>query len=110
MGVENDIPEGWVENTLGNTCELLDCLHRTPKYSNHGYPMVRVTDVKNGPLDTSECLKVDYITFNDFSKNYKPKIGDIVFTRVGSFGLSTIVKKEEPFCIGQNTTLILAKR
>ena len=110
MGVENDMPEGWVENTLGNTCELLDCLHRTPKYSNHGYPMVRVTDVKNGPLDTSECLKVDYSTFNDFSKNYKPKIGDIVFTRVGSFGLSAIVKKEEPFCIGQNTTLILAKK
>ena len=110
MGVENNIYEGWVETTLGNTCELLDCLHRTPKYSNFGYPMVRVTDVKNGPLETNGCLKVDVNTFNDFSKNYQPIIGDIVFTRVGSFGLSAIVKKEEQFCIGQNTTLILAKR
>ena len=110
MGVENNIYEGWVETTLGNTCELLDCLHRTPKYSNFGYPMVRVTDVKNGPLETNGCLKVDVNTFNDFSKNYQPKIGDIVFTRVGSFGLSAIVKKEEQFCIGQNTTLILAKK
>jgi type I restriction enzyme S subunit len=110
MGLENNIPEGWVETTVGDTCELLDCLHRTPKYSNFGYPMVRVTDVKNGPLETNGCLKVDVNTFNDFSKNYQPKIGDIVFTRVGSFGLSAIVKKEEQFCIGQNTTLILAKR
>ena len=110
LSAKQIIPKGWVETTLGDTCELLDCLHRTPKYSNFGYPMVRVTDVKNGPLETNGCLKVDVNTFNDFSKNYQPIIGDIVFTRVGSFGLSAIVKKEEQFCIGQNTTLILAKR
>ena len=48
--------------------------------------------------------------FNAFSKGYKPKGGDIIFTRVGSFGLSAIVKREEKFCIGQNTTLVLPKK
>ena len=113
--IENDLSDlsacpaqaEWWEVALGEICELLDCLHKTPRYSDSGYPMVRVTDVKNGFLDTSNCLLVDEEVFKAFSKNHKPKIGDIVFTRVGSFGLSAIVKKQEEFCIGQNTTLLL---
>ncbi len=100
----------WREIELGEACDLLDCLHKTPKYSKSGYPIVRVTDVKNGLLDTSKCLLVDEEIFIAFSKGYKPKIGDIVFTRVGSFGFSAIVKKQEEFCIGQNTTLLLPKK
>ncbi|MCB9245820.1 MAG: restriction endonuclease subunit S [Flavobacteriales bacterium] len=99
----------WKEVELGEVCDLLDCLHKTPKYSEEGYPMVRVTDVKNGYLDTSECLLVNEEVFTAFSKGYEPKVGDIVFTRVGSFGLSAIVKQEEEFCIGQNTTLLIPK-
>ena len=99
----------WKEVELGEVCDLLDCLHKTPKYSEEGYPMVRVTDVKNGFLDSSDCLLVNKEVFTAFSKGYKPKVGDIVFTRVGSFGLSAIVKEEEEFCIGQNTTLLIPK-
>jgi type I restriction enzyme S subunit len=100
----------WKEYKLGDVCELLDCLHKTPVYSDNGYPMVRVTDVKNGALDTSNCLKVSPDIYKDFLKGYKPKIGDIVFSRVGSFGNSSIVKKEIDFCIGQNTTLLIPNR
>ncbi len=97
----------WKEYKLGEVCDLLDCLHKTPIYSSIGYPMVRVTDVKNGALDISNCLKVNATVYKDFLKGYKPKIGDIIFSRVGSFGNSSIVKKEIEFCIGQNTTLII---
>lgn len=97
----------WKEVKLGDVCELLDCLHKTPVYSEKGYPMVRVTDIKNGALDTSNCLRVNSDIYADFSKGYKPKIGDIVFSRVGSFGNSSIVTKETDFCIGQNTILLI---
>ncbi|MFN7653114.1 MAG: restriction endonuclease subunit S [Cyclobacteriaceae bacterium] len=100
---------GWKEYKLGEVCELLDCLHKTPVYSVSGYPMVRVTDVKNGALDVGRCLRVSEDVYKAFLKGYKPKIGDIVFSRVGSFGNSCIVKKEINFCIGQNTTLIIPK-
>jgi len=108
MSGDNNIPNDWVETTLGEVCDLLDCLHKTPKYSTTGLPMVRVTDVENGILNTIKCLRVNDEIFKAFSKSYEPKIGDIVFTRVGSFGLSAIVKREEKFCIGQNTTLIIS--
>ncbi|GIL22125.1 MAG: type I restriction endonuclease subunit S [Bacteroidota bacterium] len=99
----------WKEAKLGDVCDLLDCLHKTPVYSEIGYPMVRVTDIKNGALDTSGCLKVSESVYKDFLKGYKPKVGDIIFSRVGSFGNSSIVKSDVAFCIGQNTTLIVAK-
>jgi type I restriction enzyme S subunit len=33
----------WKECKLGEIVDVIDSLHQTPKYSNIGYPMVRVT-------------------------------------------------------------------
>jgi len=100
----------WKEYKLGDVCDLLDCLHKTPTYVKEGYPMVRVTDIKNGAIDLNGCLKVSESVYHAFLKGYYPKVGDIAFSRVGSFGNSSIVKKESKFCIGQNTTLIIPKK
>jgi type I restriction enzyme S subunit len=108
LSVENG-GSAWQEVKLDEVCDLLDCLHKTPKYTENGLPMVRVTDVKNGFLNTKNCLTVDNDVFKAFSKGYSPNVGDIVFTRVGSYGLSALVNKKEKFCIGQNTTLIISK-
>lgn len=99
----------WKEDKLGEVAEVIDSLHRTPTYSEKGYPMVRVTDIKRGYLNLENTLKVDESTFNDFSQKRLPRRGDIVFSRVGSYGVSSLVNSDEPFCLGQNTTLIVAK-
>ncbi len=67
--------------------------------------MVRVADIKGGKLDLKNTLKVDSDVFNEYTKKYKPKYSDIVFSRVGSYGNSSIVKTNEPFCLGQNTVI-----
>jgi type I restriction enzyme S subunit len=99
----------WVEKRLGEVSDLLDCLHKTPKYVDSGFPMVRVTDVKKGYLNLSRTKQVDKTTFDAFSKKYTPKIGDIVFSRVGSYGVSSLVNSNDPFCLGQNTVFIIPK-
>lgn len=103
--------EGWQEKKIGEICDLIDSLHKTPKYTIEGeYSMVRVTEVKYGNLDISKALRVNKETYLEFSKKHKPKPGDIVFSRVGaSFGVSSIVVKEEEFCLGQNTIFIIPK-
>lgn len=70
--------------------------------------MVRVTDVKYGNLDLSGCHRVDEDTYLEFSRRFKPKIGDIVITRVGTYGVSARVM-EGGFCLGQNTAAIVPK-
>lgn len=93
----------WRKTPLGEIAKLYDSLHKTPKYSDVGYPMVRVTDIRGGYLDTSSCRLVDEDALEEFSKKHPPAPGDILFSRVGSYGNSTLVTKRERFCLGQNT-------
>ena len=101
--------DGWVLKKISDVADLIDSLHKTPKYADDGFPMVRVTDIKVGELNLTKTKKVDEVTFNEFSKRHTPKIGDIVFSRVGSYGVSAIVSTNEKFCLGQNTVFIIPK-
>ena len=95
---------------LGSIATLWDCLHKTPSYSEDGYPMVRVTDIKRGFLDLSGTLKVHDQTYQEFIRRYKPRAGDILLTRVGSYGNSCYVDRDQDFCLGQNTVCIAPDR
>lgn len=95
---------------LGAIATLFDCLHKTPSYSEDGYPMVRVTDIKSGFLDLSGTLRVHEKTYKEFIKRHKPRTGDILLTRVGSYGNSSYVDRDQDFCLGQNTVCIAPDR
>lgn len=103
------IPKEWEIDELSNVAQIVDSLHQTPKYSDDGYPMVRVTDIKPGFLSLANCFTVNKETFEVFTKNYKPQSGDIVISRVGSYGLFSYVKTAKEFCLGQNTAIISPK-
>jgi type I restriction enzyme, S subunit len=91
---------------LGDIAELFDSLHQTPRYANEGYPMIRVTDIRRGSVDTTSAVRVDEETYLQFSKKHRPQVGDILFSRVGSYGNSSYVSRNEQFCLGQNTVCI----
>ena len=85
---------------------LYDSLHQTPQYVDDGYPMIRVTDIRRGFVETKGAVRVDEETYLQFSKKHKPQVGDILFSRVGSYGNSAYVNRNEEFCLGQNTVCI----
>lgn len=93
---------------LADVAEVIDSLHKTPSYVVAGYPMVRVTDVKYGQLDLTKTFRVNQETYLEFSRKYKPSSGDIIVTRVGSYGIFGKVFDKE-FCLGQNTAAIVPK-
>ena len=95
-------------SSLQDVADVIDSLHKTPIYADHGLPMVRVTDVKYGTLNLSSSLLVDDATFLEFSRRYKPSVNDIVITRVGTYGVTARVS-ETLFCLGQNTAAIIPK-
>jgi type I restriction enzyme S subunit len=100
------IPREWNTQPLYKVANVIDSLHRTPEFSAEGLPMVRVTDIKGGYLRLSECYRVARQVYKEFTVNHKPRQGDIVLSRVGSYGISSLVNTDEPFCIGQNTVVI----
>lgn len=104
-----NLPANWESPRLDEVADVIDSLHKTPKYSTDGFRMVRVTDVRGGFLDLSNAFFVAEEVFKEFSKRHKPQQGDIVFSRVGSYGNASYVKADEPFCLGQNTAVIIPK-
>ena len=96
----------WPTKQLREVAEVIDSLHKSPQYQNIGLPMVRVTDIKPDSIDLANCNKVSEEDFIEFSRRYKPESGDLLITRVGSYGITAQVKRVLDFCIGQNIAAI----
>ena len=90
---------------LSDVADIFDSLHQTPIYSEAGFSMIRVQDVKNGYINTSNTLKVDESVYFDFIEKYKPKFEDIVVSRVGSYGNFALIPNDF-CCLGQNVAII----
>ncbi len=100
------LPESWEVRRLDEVATIIDSLHKTPSYSDVGNAMVRVTDVQGGFLDLTKTLRVSTEVFREFTRRYAPRKGDMVFSRVGSYGNISYARTDTPFCLGQNTALI----
>lgn len=100
----------WEETTLGDIAEIIDSRHKTPNYTEFGMPMVRVVDIKGGALNLTETKKVSQVDYIDYSKGRDPEVGDLIISRVGSYGnISYVNDGTQRFCLGQNTALIIPK-
>lgn len=100
------IPRHWDIVKLDELVDVIDSLHKTPKYVNIGIPMIRVKDLYEGYFNISTPVYVTEEVYEEFSKKHKPKYGDILFSRVGSYGITSYVISREKFCLGQNTVVI----
>jgi type I restriction enzyme S subunit len=105
-----EIPESWEVCNLKDVAKVIDCKHRTPTYSTGGYPVVRPRDVKEGPIDLSECLTTSYEEYLDLVENHKPIKNDIIYSRNASFGIAAIVETDKPFTVGQDVCIIQGAR
>lgn len=99
----------WSVLPLEKIATVIDSRHKTPQYSDVGYPMVRVVDIKGGELSLVDTKNVTSDVYADFSKGRDPEIGDLIISRVGSYGNVSYVSSKQKFCLGQNTALIIPK-
>ncbi|EOV7494565.1 restriction endonuclease subunit S [Proteus mirabilis] len=95
-----------VFSSLSDVANIIDSLHKTPKYSEVGYPMVRCVNISYGPLKLTQTKKVTAEIFHEYSKKYRPHEGDIIITRVGANFGETAYVEDTNFCLGQNTAAI----
>src|SRR5574344_272931 len=101
-----------MNNELFNYSNIYDSLHSTPKYLSEGYPMLRAADIKDNFITDEilkSCVKVSYSYYIKHNKNYKPKKGDIIITRVVvNLGKVAYINTDTDFCLGQNIAIISA--
>jgi len=93
--VEEAIQEcGSPSQNLGPLIESIQNGFDYREYTEEGTPYIRVGDVKNGKINFERAVKVP-ITMADVNKSIGLQVGDILFTRKGSFGNSAVVTELE---------------
>ena len=87
---------------LKKVANIYDGIHETPNYEDSGVRFVSVEDIKN--LYQSN----KYISHLDYNKLYtiKPEFNDILMTRIGDIGTTSICDKEEPLAYYVSLALI----
>lgn len=63
------------------------------EYTETGTPYIRVGDIKKSQIDIEGAVKIP-MTISDIDKPVRLKIGDVLFTRKGSFGNSAVVDEK----------------
>ncbi|MBC1223595.1 N-6 DNA methylase [Nostoc sp. UCD121] len=85
---------GFPSQNLGSLIEPIQNGFDYREYTEEGTPYIRVGDIKNGQINFESAVKIP-ITMADVDKPVGLQIGDILFTRKGSFGNSAVVTELE---------------
>ena len=85
----------WVEEILGEICDVRDGTHDSPKYVSKGYPMITSKNLLiNGLIDFDNVSYLSEDDYNQINKRSKVDIDDILFGMIGTIGNPLIVKSD----------------
>ncbi len=100
----------WEEVKLEDVCDLITCgVAKRPNYVDSGVPFLSAKNIKNQSVVWDNYKFVSPADHAILTRKNKPKMGDILYTRVGSFGEAAVVDKDIEFSIFVSLTLIKTK-
>lgn len=99
--------KGWEIKKMDDVCELITCgVAAKPKYVDSGIPFLSAKNVKDGKIIYEGYNCVSEETHKELTKNNKPLLGDILYTRVGSYGEAAVIENNIEFSVFVSLTLI----
>ena len=104
-----EIPEDWLEFSLSELCDVRDGTHESPKYQEHGVPLVTSKNIVNDLLDLSNVSLISVEDALEVNKRSKVNLGDIIMSMIGTVGSAVLIDKEPRFCI-KNVALFKPKK
>jgi type I restriction enzyme S subunit len=104
-------PEEWFVGQLVDACELITCgVAARPDYVDvDGVPFLSSLNVKQGRVVWAGYKSISKEDHTELTRNNKPVMGDILYTRVGSFGEAAVVERDIDFSVFVSLTLIKPK-
>jgi type I restriction enzyme, S subunit len=106
---DGELPKGWKWVKLKEVAsDISDGDHQAPPKSETGIPFITISNVNKttNKIDFSDTFKVNTDYFKNLKANRKPKIGDILYTVTGSFGIPILIDFEKDFCFQRHIGLI----
>jgi type I restriction enzyme S subunit len=97
------LPDMWQWVRLENiTSDIVDCLHSTPRYTQHGVPAIRTADVVPGKILLEQARLVDDEQYKDRVRRLVPVENDVVYSREGErLGIAACVPQGVKLCLAQ---------
>ena len=94
--------------TIEELCsEIVDCPHTTPKYEGDlKNPAIRTSEIKKGYITWDSMKYVSDEEYEERVSRLRPKAGDIVYGREGTFGNAAVLPEGYKFCLGQRVMLL----
>jgi len=100
----------WDVKPLVEVTDLITCgVAKRPDYVENGVPFLSAKNVKNGEVVWEGFKFITQEMHESLTKKNKPIRGDILYTRVGSFGEAAIVETDDEFSVFVSLTLIKPK-
>ncbi|CDM93477.1 MULTISPECIES: restriction endonuclease subunit S [Limnospira] len=110
-GIEKlfELPETWTWISLGQIVwDVSDGPHFSPKYvdSNNGIPFISARNVKYSGIDFADAKYISLEDYQTFIQRAKPEVGDVLLTKGGTTGISTVVETDREFGIWVHIALL----
>ncbi|MFL6211811.1 MAG: restriction endonuclease subunit S [Pyrinomonadaceae bacterium] len=107
------IPEEWEVKQFTEVTDLITCgIAATPEYvpESRGHPFLSSTNVKEGRVVWSGYKHINAALHRQLYRNNPPKRGDILYSRVGTFGEAAVIDVDFEFSVYVSLTLIKPKK
>jgi len=86
--------------------ELIDCIHKTPKAVEQGFPYIGIPQMKTGRVRFHDARQISKSDFLKWTEKVCPIQHDVVVSRRTNPGVSAVFKPDEKFALGQNLVLL----
>ena len=99
--------ESWERHSLNSFCySIFDGDHMPPPKNDSGIPFLVISNVNNGYLSFENTRFVPEEYYEKLSETRKPRLGDVLYTIVGSFGIPVLVDDNRRFCFQRHMALL----
>lgn len=97
----------WKTVKLGDLCKTLhqglNTAGEKVAFVEDGFPIIQTRNISEKGIDVTSKLK--YLSASDWEKyreKYKPEVGDVFFTNIGTIGKTAVVTEEMDYLIHWN--------
>jgi type I restriction enzyme S subunit len=91
--------DGVEETTLGETYDVRDGTHDSPKFYDEGFPLVTSKNLKRDGLNFDSIKFISEVDYRKINERSGVNVGDVLFAMIGTIGNPVVVQGEPSFAI-----------
>jgi type I restriction enzyme S subunit len=85
---------------------LIDCVHKTPKAQDTGFPYIAIPQMKEGRIDLDGVRLISKEDLEAWTIKAKPQPFDVILSRRCNPGVTVVVPSDLECALGQNLVLL----